>query len=353
MVMSNAQKQMLAWLGMAAVAVGLLWLLAPVLMPFLIGAILAYALHPAVEKLAARRVPRILAVLVVEVTAIVAALAVLLLIVPILSKELPLLKAQIPLLAEKLNHSVSPWLAQHGIQVALDVASIKAFVVKYLDANLEEWMATALASARIGGSFVLAIVGNAVLVPVVLFYLLMDWPQLVQRMQGFIPPRMRDQVNGFLDECDNVLGQYLRGQLLVMLVLAVGYTAALALAGFDLALPVGVFTGLAIFIPYLGFGLGLALALLAGVLQFASLYGVVVVAVIYGIGQVVESLFLTPRLVGERIGLNPLAVIFALLAFGQLFGFVGILVALPLSAVALVALQRLKAAYLGSRLYGG
>jgi hypothetical protein len=144
MVMSNAQKQMLAWLGMAAVAVGLLWLLAPVLMPFLIGAILAYALHPAVEKLAARRVPRILAVLVVEVTAIVAALAVLLLIVPILSKELPLLKAQIPLLAEKLNHSVSPWLAQHGIQVALDVASIKAFVVKYLDANLEEWMATAL-----------------------------------------------------------------------------------------------------------------------------------------------------------------------------------------------------------------
>ena len=136
-------------------------------------------------------------------------------------------------------------------------------------------------------------------------------------------------------------------------MLAVGYTAALALAGFDLALPVGVFTGLAIFIPYLGFGLGLALALLAGVLPFASLYGVVVVAVIYGVGQLVESLFLTPRLVGESIGLNPLAVIFALLAFGQLFGFVGILVALPMSAVALVALQRLKTAYLGSRLYGG
>jgi predicted PurR-regulated permease PerM len=353
MALSTAQKQTLAWLGMGAIGIGLLWLLAPVLMPFLIGAILAYALHPAVEKLAVRRVPRILAVLMVEVAVIVAGLAVLLLIVPILSKELPLLKAQIPLLAEKMNASLSPWLAQHGIQVALDVASIKAFVVKYLDANLEEWMATALASARIGGSFVLAIVGNAVLVPVVLFYLLMDWPQLVQRVQAFIPPRMRDQVSRFLDECDGVLGQYLRGQLLVMLVLAVGYTVALAVAGFDLALPVGVFTGLAIFIPYLGFGLGLALALLAGVLQFASLYGVVAVAVIYGVGQLVESLFLTPRLVGERIGLNPLAVIFALLAFGQLFGFVGILVALPLSAVALVALQRLKAAYLGSRLYGG
>ena len=130
------------------------------------------------------------------------------------------------------------------------------------------------------------------------------------------------------------------------------FSIALALAGFDLALPVGVFTGLAIFIPYLGFGLGSALALLAGVLQFASWYGVIAVAVIYGVGQLAESLFLTPRLVGERIGLNPLAVIFALLAFGHLLGFVGVLIALPLSAVALVGLQRVKAAYLSSRLYG-
>lgn len=353
MSLSTAQKQSLAWLAIALAAAVLLWLLAPVLTPFLVGAILAYALHPTAEKLASRRVPRVLAVLLVEVAVIVAALAVLLLIVPILSKELPLLQAQIPLLADKLNQSLTPWLAQHGIQVALDVGSIKGFVVKYLDANLEDWLSTALASARIGGSVLLAIVGNAVLVPVVLFYLLMDWPRLVPRLLGFVPPRMRGQVDAFLDECDSVLGQYLRGQLLVMLVLAAYYTIALALAGFDLALPVGVFTGLAIFIPYLGFGLGLGLALLAGVLQFASLYGVIAVVVIYGIGQLVESLFLTPRLVGERIGLNPLAVIFALLAFGQLFGFVGILVALPLSAVALVGLQRLKALYLHSRLYGG
>jgi predicted PurR-regulated permease PerM len=351
MALSLARRQTLTWFAIAAGAALLFWLLAPVLTPFLVGAILAYVLHPVVERLAARRVPRLLAVLLVEAAAIVAVLALLLLIVPILSKELPLLKAQIPLLAERLNETVTPWLAQHGITVALDVASIKIFVVKYLDANLEEWIAAALASARIGGSFLLAIVGNAVLVPVVLFYLLMDWPRIVERVQALIPPRLRERAIGFLDECDGVLGQYLRGQLLVMGVLAVYYTVALAFAGFDLALPVGVFTGLAIFIPYLGYGLGLALALLAGVLQFASLYGVLVVAGIYGIGQVVESLYLTPRLVGERIGLNPLAVIFALLAFGQLFGFVGVLVALPLSAVGLVALQRLKAAYLGSRLY--
>ncbi len=352
MRLTAGQWRVLTWLGMALGAGVVLWLLAPVLTPFLVGAILAYALHPLVERLAAQRVPRVVAVALVEVAALLAVLALLLLIVPILSKELPLLKAQIPALAEKLNATVTPWLAQHGIHVALDVASIKAFVVTYLGDNIEQGLDTVLSSARIGGSFVLALLGNAILIPVVLFYLLMDWPALVQRVQSLIPPRLREATIGFLDECDAVLGQYLRGQLLVMAVLAAYFSIALALAGFDLALPVGVFTGLAIFIPYLGFGLGSALALLAGVLQFASWYGVIAVAVIYGVGQLAESLFLTPRLVGERIGLNPLAVIFALLAFGHLLGFVGVLIALPLSAVALVGLQRVKAAYLNSRLYG-
>ena len=130
----------------------LLWLLAPVLTPFIVGAVLAYALHPAVERLAARRVPRLLAVLGVEVLFMIAVLAVLLLIVPIISKELPLLREQIPILADKLNRSVSPWLAQFGINVALDIPGIKAFVLKYLDANFEDGLATALSSARIGGS---------------------------------------------------------------------------------------------------------------------------------------------------------------------------------------------------------
>jgi predicted PurR-regulated permease PerM len=154
-----------------------------------------------------------------------------------------------------------------------------------------------------------------------------------------------------------VLGQYLRGQLLVMAILAVYYSVGLALFGLDLALPIGIFTGLAIFVPYLGFGVGLILAVLAGLLEFSASSGVsytlVMVAVVYGLGQVVESLFLTPRLVGERIGLHPLAVIFSLLAFGQLFGFVGVLIALPVSAVLLVAIRRTKTQYLASRLYRG
>lgn len=343
----------LAWAAVGVAGLALLWLLSPVLTPFIVAAVLAYALHPAVEWLAARRVPRLLAVVLVEVGMILAVLAVLLLMVPILSKELPLLREQIPLLADRLNQSVVPWLRQWGIHVALDTASIKAFVLKYLDANLEDWLATVLSSARIGGSIVLALVGNAVLVPVVLFYLLIDWPQLVQRARGMIPPRLLPTVEGFLLECDDVLGQYLRGQLLVMVILAVGYSVGLALFGFDLAVPVGVFTGLAIFIPYLGYGLGLVLALLAGVLQFSGWYGPVAVAVVYGVGQVVESLVLTPRLVGERIGMAPLTVIFALLAFGHLFGFVGVLIALPVSALLVVAVRRLKGLYLASPLYRG
>ena len=353
MTLTPAQRQTSTWIALGLVGVFVIWLLGPVLTPFLIAAVLAYVLHPLVERLAARRVPRVVAVSVVEVAAIVIVLAVLLLIVPILSKQLPLLREQIPLFADRLNAGLAPWLAKFGIEVALDTASIKAFVLKYLDSNFEDWMATALSSARIGGSILLAIVGNAFLVPMVLFYLLMDWNNLVRRVQHLIPPRMKERTFGFIDECDAVLGQYLRGQLLVMVVLAVYYSVGLTLFGFDLAVPVGVFTGLAVFIPYVGFGLGLTLALISGVLQFTGWHGIVGVAVVFGIGQLLESFVLTPRLVGERIGMSPLTVIFALLAFGHIFGFVGVLIALPVSAVLVVAARRLRELYLGSELYSG
>jgi predicted PurR-regulated permease PerM len=353
MTFTPAQRQTATWTAISLLALLLLWLLAPVLTPFVIAAVLGYVLHPMVERLAARRVPRWIAVSIVETAAIIAALAVLLLIVPILSKQLPLLREQIPLLADRLNTNLGPWLAKMGVNVAIDTASIKAFVLKYLDANLEDWIATALSSARIGGSILLAVLGNAFLVPVVLFYLLMDWNNLTARFAALVPPRLRENVHGFAAECDEVLGQYLRGQLLVMLILAAYYSVGLTLFGFDLAVPVGVFTGLAIFIPYVGFGLGLVLALVSGVLQFTGWHGLVGVAVVYGIGQVIESFFLTPRLVGERIGMSPITVIFALLAFGHLFGFVGVLIALPLSALLVVAARRVRTAYLGSRLYLG
>ena len=353
MRLTPSQRRILNWAVLAAVAVGLLWLLGPVLTPFVIGAVLAYALHPAVEQLAGRGVPRLVAVMLVEIAAIVALAALVLLIVPILSKEIPLLNEQLPLLVERINRAVTPWLAQMGVHVSLDPANLREFLIKYLNANWDEGLAAALVSARIGGSIVVTVVGYVILVPVVLFYLLADWPLYVQRAIALVPPRLRGSVASFTHDCDLVLGQYLRGQLLVMLMMAAFYSVGLALFGFELAVPVGVFTGLAIFVPYVGFGIGMLLALLAGALQFTGWYGPIAVFVVYGIGQIVEGLFLTPKMVGQRIGMSTLTVIFALFAFGHVFGFVGVLIALPASALIAVATARLRASYTQSSLYTG
>jgi predicted PurR-regulated permease PerM len=353
MRLTPSQRRTFNWAALAAVAAALLWLLGPVLTPFVIGAVLAYALHPAVEQLAARGVPRLAAVMLIEVATLVALAALVLLIVPILSKEIPLLNEQLPLLVERINRAVSPWLVQMGVHVSLDQASLREFIIKYLNANWDEGLAAALVSARIGGSIVVTVVGYVILVPVVLFYLLADWPIYVQRAIALVPPRLRASVASFTNDCDVVLGQYLRGQLLVMLLMAAFYSVGLALFGFELAVPVGVFTGLAIFVPYVGFGIGMVLALLAGALQFTGWYGPIAVFVVYGIGQIVEGLFLTPKMVGQRIGMSTLTVIFALFAFGHVFGFVGVLVALPASALIAVATARLRASYTQSSLYTG
>lgn len=356
MQFTSVQKRAAAWIAIAILFLLALWQLGPVLTPFVVAAVLAYALTPLVnrlDRLGHGRMPRVLAVLLVELVFIVALLGLLLLVVPILAKELPLMRDQVPVLLDRLSGWIEPLLAQFGVKVSLDVASIKGLMLQYLNGNVEETLGSLLSSLKLGGSVALAVVGNAVLIPVALFYLLMDWDRFVARIVELVPPHLREAFDSFTTESDTVLGQYLRGQLLVMLMLAVYYSVGLSLFGLDLAMPIGIFTGLAVFVPYLGFGLGLVLATLAGLLQFASIKALAMVAVVYGLGQLVESFFLTPRLVGERIGLHPLAVIFALLAFGQLFGFVGVLVALPASAVLLVGVRRVRASYLASKLYRG
>lgn len=360
MQFTATQKSAAAWGAIAAFVILFLWLLAPVLTPFVVAAVFAYALTPLVDRLDRKRggkLPRVLAVLLVQFLLFVVLLSVALLIVPILAKELPVLREQIPVLFDRFNTVVRPLLERLGIGLSLDVANIKEFVLKYLNANFGDAFGSMMASLKLGGSVAFAIIGNAVLIPVALFYLLMDWDRFVASVMQLVPPRLRGSVDSFTTEADQVLGQYLRGQLLVMLILAAFYSIGLALFGLDLALPIGVFTGLAVFVPYLGFGLGLVLATLAGVLEFSANAGpakaILMVAVVYGLGQLIESLYLTPRLLGERIGLHPLAVIFALLAFGQLLGFVGVLIALPASAVLLVAIRRAFRTYQDSGLYQG
>jgi predicted PurR-regulated permease PerM len=354
MQFTPTQKYAAAWLLIALLAALALWLLGRVLTPFVVAAVLAYALTPLVDRLDALgggRVPRVIAVAIVELLLILALVSLMLMVVPIMAKEVPLIREQLPFLFDKLNATLAPWLEQWGISLPLDLASIKAQLVRYLTANFEDALSSVFSSLRVGGGVALIVVGYAVLVPVALFYLLLDWKQLVARVLELVPPRARSGVDSFTEEADQVLGQYLRGQLLVMLTMAVFYGTGLALFGLDLALPIGVFTGLAMFVPYVGFGIGLVLAIVAGILQFASIKALVMVATVYGAGQVIEGFYLTPRLVGKRIGLHPLVVIFALLAFGQLFGFVGVLVALPASAVLFVAIRRLRDGYMGSKLY--
>jgi predicted PurR-regulated permease PerM len=358
MPLNSTQKSAVAWSLIAVLLAIVLWLLAAVLTPFVVAAVLAYALTPLVDRLAALsggRLPRVVWVICVELMLILAVLSLLLLMVPILAKELPQLREQVPMLLERLNAGVQPLMAQLGIEFSLDLATLKPMVLKYLNANLEDTVGSLLSSLKIGGSVALTVFGNAILTPVALFYLLVDWKQFIPRVHQLVPARLRGAFDSFGREANEVLGQYLRGQLLVMLIMAVYYSVALSLFGLDLALPIGIFTGLAIFVPYVGFGLGLILAALAGFLEFAAVHGssgvLIMLVVVYGGGQLLEGFFLTPRLVGQRIGLHPLAVIFALLAFGQLFGFVGVIVALPVSAVLLVAMRRMRGRYLDSPLY--
>jgi len=351
MPLTPYQTRLALWAVIALACWWLLSLLAPVLMPFVLALVLAYALHPAVEGLHAHRVPRWLGAGLAIAALMLVLLAVLLLIVPVITQQVPLLREQVPTLLDRLNEALQPWAARWDIALQVDVRQVRDWLGQLISGHESDVLGGVLSSLRIGGSALAAVLGNLMLMPIVAYYLLLDWDRLVARAKVLIPPRWAAQVQSFLDETDEVLGQYLRGQLLVMAILAVFYTVALALVGLQLALPIGVFTGLAVFVPYLGFGLGLVLALLAAVLQFQTLWAVGLVAAVYAVGQVVESLYLTPRLLGERIGLHPIAVIFALLAFGHLLGFVGVLMALPASAVLLVAMRRAQRSYLHSKLY--
>ncbi len=350
------QKQTAFWLSLWLAFVVLLYALGPVLTPFIAAAILAYALNGGVDYLSSRRIgrfplPRALAVVLVMLLFLSGVSALVLIVVPVLQTEVPLLMAQIPAFLVKLDQVLTPKLNAMGIKVTLDGSGIRALLSQQFASGGDEIWTTVLSSARIGGTRVLGWIATLILIPVVLFYLLLDWHKMLATISGAVPRRWVVQTVGMAQEVNVLLAQYLRGQLLVMLVLAAYYSIGLSIAGFDVALPVGILTGLLVFIPYLGFGLGLMLALIAAVLQFPGWSGLISVAVIYGAGQVIEGFFLTPRLVGERIGLNPLAVIFALLAFGQLFGFVGVLLALPASAVLMVAFRHLRHHYLRSSFY--
>lgn len=352
MPLTPRQQQTVLWSLIAAVLIWALFALGTVLTPFIAALILAYATEPLVRWLVARRIPRVVAVTLTLVMLALVITALVLVIVPIIQHETRLIRAELPGLAAKITDSVLPWINERlHLNLTLDTTAIGNWLRQHLSESGEDLFTTVLAYARSGWSAALQVIGLVFLVPVVLFYLLLDWPRMIPRLKEMVPPRFRPQVYDIAGETDGVLGNYLRGQALVMLALAVYYSLGLLAAGFKMWLPIGVLTGLLVAVPYLGFALGLVFALITGMLQFGPLYGLIAVAVVYGIGQVVESVYLTPKLVGGSIGLHPVAVIFALIAFGSVFGFVGVLLALPMAAILSVALKRLRGAYFASDFY--
>ena len=325
--------------------------LGSVLVPFLIGAALAYMGHPAVTWAERRRLPRTLGTLLVVIAILLIVAGLVFILVPLAQSEVVQLMRRLPELVALLAARVEPWLRDTlGIDMQFDLTSIKELISENLS-SAEQVGLKLLHSLKTGGTVLLGIVINLAMIPVVMFYLLRDWAKLVARVDELLPRRWVPRVRSIAREVDAVLSEFVRGQLSVMGVLAVYYVAGLTLAGLKFAVPIGLLTGLLVFIPYVGFGLGLTLGVLAALLQWTGWPPFVAVLVVYGIGQLLENYVLVPWLVGDRIGLHPLAVIFALLAFGELFGFAGVLLALPVSAALLVGLRHLRTAYFGSDLY--
>jgi predicted PurR-regulated permease PerM len=341
------------WVAAGLAILALLYALSPILTPFLLAGILAYICNPVTDRIAGWGVPRMAAVIIVMLALTALTAGLILIILPLLYEEAAVLAARAPEAMALANEKLAPWLRQNfGLRLRFDPASLQKLAAGNWD-TVQIILERIYSSLKIGGVALVGLAVNLMLAPVVLFYLLLDWHGMIGRIANIVPRPWHEKIDSIATDIDVVLSQYLRGQILVMAILAAYYCVALWLAGIPSALSIGVFTGLLIFIPYLGYATGLLLALLVATLQFAGWGPIVAVLVVYGIGQVVESFILTPFLVGERIGLHPLAVIFALMAFGQLFGFFGVLAALPASAALLVGLREVRALYLASRFYRG
>lgn len=347
----------LQWIAITLVLAWLLYLLEPILTPFVVAAILAYICDPWVSRLCALRLPRgwqlprTFAALLVMAT-LVGLLALLILIMlPLLQKEFSHFVTRLPDLLDMARLKLLPFLQEKfNINLQWDDEALKGLLASH-------WQSASGAAAKVlpwlggSGAMLLALLMNVLLIPLVLFYLLRDWPILLRKIEGAIPRRLHAKVLEIAGEIDTILAEFLRGQVSVMLLMSTYYVFFLWLTGLEFSLPIGVVAGMLVFVPYLGMFTGLALASLAALTQFDHFSSIVLVWGVFGLGQLLEGMVITPWLVGDRIGLHPLAVIFSLLAFGQLFGFFGLLLALPLSAALLVGLRHASGWYLNSSLY--
>ena len=341
--------------AIAAGVVVLVWLLAPILTPFVFAALLGWLGDPLVDRIeAAGRSRNTAVILVFSVMVLVLVLA-LLILVPLIERQILTLVASLPRYREWIFDTALPWLEQRtGLQLRawFDAGRI----LETVRAHWQEaggFAATLLGYLSRSGFAVLGWIANLVLLPVLTFFFLRDWDLLVARVASLVPRDHLPTVSRLARESDVVLGGFLRGQLLVMLILGVFYGVGLWLVGLDLGLLIGFIAGLLTFVPYLGPASGIVLGVIAALMEYGDWPHVLGVLAVFGVGQVVETYLLTPKLVGDRIGLHPMAVIFAVMAGGVLFGFLGMLLALPVAAVANVMLRFAEDRYTHSRLYAG
>ncbi|MBT7951980.1 MAG: AI-2E family transporter [Gammaproteobacteria bacterium] len=348
--MSDAQK----WLMLTCLFLSawLLYLLAPVLTPFLLGALLAYLGDPIADRLEQKKLSRTLSVVVVFAVMCVVGLLLLLILIPLLQEQLTSLLSRLPLIVPWLQDTALPWLSS---TLNIETSSIDLAVLKQtLAANWQDLgniLGLLLGKVTHSGQLIFAWMAYLVLVPVVSFYLLRDWDLLVASVQELIPRQYEPVITKLARECDNVLAEFLRGQLMLMLALGVIYSIGLWLVGLEFALLVGMMAGLVSFVPYLGSIVGIVVAGALGFMQFHDIIHLVYIGVVFGVGQTIEGMLLSPILVGDRIGLHPVAVIFAVMAGGQLFGFFGVLLALPAAAIFVVLLRHARQKYVESSLY--
>lgn len=347
------------WLILALLLGGgwLIYLLAPVITPFAISAVLAYVGDPIVDRLEKIsiwrwKLGRTLGVIIVFILLLALLSVVLLFLVPLLVEQSRLLIKQLPEWFEWLSGTALPWMAaKAGIELTeFDHTGFTEMFKDY-------WQQISSATFKVidiisrGGIAVMTMLMNLVLIPVVTFYLLRDWDVLVRNVRDFLPRTVEAEVSGMAAEVDDVLGAFFRGQLMVMLALGAIYSAGLAIVGVEFATLIGMGAGLLSIVPYLGSIVGVVVAVGATIFQFNDWFHPLMVLLVFAVGQSAESMYLTPKLVGDKIGLHPVIVIFAVLAGGQLFGFLGILLALPAAAALNVLVRYMHRTYRQSDLY--
>ena len=350
MALSDSQK----WLILAVLGLTgwLLYLLAPVLTPFLISMLLAYLGDPLVDRLERHRLSRTVSVLIVFAGMLLSGFAAVLVLLPALQAQVAVLILNIPTALDWVQQWLLPKMSAlfSTGEVSIDVDAVKT-------ALLGHWQEVGSVAKNLmlhigrSGQLIVGWVTYLLLIPVVTFYLLRDWDILVANVRDLLPRKLEPTVARLAQEIDAVVAEFLRGQLTVMAALGIIYVVGLWLVGLQLAFIVGLLAGVVSFVPYLGVIVGVIVAGLAAVVQFQDLIHLLGVVAVFGVGQILEGMVLSPLLVGDRIGLHPVAVIFAVLAGGQLFGFLGVLLALPVAAVIVVLLRHSKQEYQQSQLY--